>query len=388
MIKSIKVMLKPNNKQLTKLFMFAGSSRFAYNWALARQQEHYANGGKFLSDNLLRKEFTQLKKKEELNWLFSISNNVTKQAIKDCCIAYKRFFKGLADYPTFKSKRKSKPSFYQDYEKIKFTGTHVKLEGFAGSSKRNKQTLNWVRLAEKNRIPFGDSVTYSNPRISFDGLNWWISVGVESDINYANTPQSEGIGIDVGIKDLAVTSSGDVFKNINKSGQVRKIEKKQRRLQRQVSRKYQLNKSGERYKKTNNIIKVQKCLLKVTRRLTNIRHNHLHQITSELINRKPKFIVIEDLNVTGMMKNKNLAKSIQQQSFYEFRRQLTYKSLWNDIDLVIADRWFPSSKLCNACGQLNRDLKLSDRIYRCSCGQEIDRDFQAALNLKQYGEPA
>ena len=179
MIKTYKVMLKPNNKQLTKLFQYANTARFAYNWAIAKQQENYENGGKFLSDAELRKQFTQLKKTDEYRWLNEISNNVTKQAIKDACNAYKDFFKGLTKYPKFKTKKKSKPSFYQDPLKIKFTKTHVKVEGFAVSKKKNKQKINWIRLAEKDRIPYGENTKYVNPRFTFDGLNWWVSVGVE-----------------------------------------------------------------------------------------------------------------------------------------------------------------------------------------------------------------
>ncbi|MFY0516536.1 RNA-guided endonuclease InsQ/TnpB family protein [Lysinibacillus sp. UGB7] len=384
-VKSIKAMLKPNNRQRTKLFQYANTSRFAYNWTIAKQQENYKNGGKFISDSELRKAFTQLKKMDGYEWLHEISNNVTKQAIKDACSSYKRFFKGLAKYPRFKSRRKSTPSFYQDNEKIKFSATHVKVEGFSSSKKKNKQQLNWIRLAEKHRIPFDEPVKYMNPRITFDGLNWWVSVSVESASK--DTPlQSEGVGIDLGLKELAVVSDHMVYKNINKSSKVRKLEKKKRRLQRKVSKKYQYNMEGGRYKKTRNLIKSEKHLLKVSRKLTNIRHNYLHQVTSTIVNRKPKFIVLEDLNVSGMMKNKHLSKAIQQQLFYEFRRQLEYKSNWNHIPFILADRWFPSSKLCSSCGDIKKDLKLSDRLYQCHCGNYIDRDYQAAINLKQYGE--
>ena len=167
---------------------------------------------------------------------------------------------------------------------------------------------------------------------------------------------------------------------------MKKLEKKKRVLQRSISRKYNMNKRGESYKKTSNIIKREKELLKVIKRLTNIRQNHLHQLTSEIIKRKPSFICIEDLNVSGMMKNKHLSKAIQQQSFYEFKRQIEYKARWNNIPVIIVDRFFPSSKLCSCCGEIKKDLKLSDRIYRCDCGNIIDRDYQASLNLKQYGE--
>ena len=379
----MKVQLRPNNKQLTKLFQYAGCTRFAYNWTIAREQENYKQGNKFLSDNELRKEFTQLKKQENYKWLNKISNNVTKQAIKDACNSYKRFFKGQSKYPKFKSKKNSKQSFYQDNVKIQFTDTHVKVEGFAVNKKKNKQKLNWIKLCEKGRIP--TNCKYMNPRITCDGLNWWLSVGVEVDDN-KSIPTNEGIGIDLGLKDLAICSDGNTYKNINKTNKVKKIEKRKRRLQRSISRKYNMNKEGVRYKKTSNIIKREKELLKVIKRLTNIRHNYLHQVTSEIVKRKPSFICIEDLNVSGMMKNKHLSKAIQQQGFYEFRRQIQYKSEWTNIPVIIADRFFPSSKLCSCCGEIKKDLRLSDRIYRCDCGNIIDRDFQASLNLKQYGE--
>ena len=383
MLKSVRVQLRPNNKQLTKLFQYAGCARFAYNWAITREQENHKQGNKFLSDNELRKEFTQLKKQEDYKWLNSISCNVPKQAIKDACNSYKRFFKGQSKYPKVKSKKHSKQSFYQDNVKIQFTDTHVKVEGFAASCKKNKQKLNWIKLHEKGRIP--TNCKYMNPRFIFDGLHWWLSVSIEVDGNNG-VPTNEGIGIDLGLKDLAVCSDGNTYKNINKSPKVNKIEKRKRRLQRSVSRKYNMNKEGERYKKTSNIVKREKELLKLTKRLTNIRRNHLHQTTSEIVKRKPSFICIEDLNVSGMMKNKHLSKAVQQQGFYEFRRQIEYKSAWNNIPVIIADRFFPSSKLCSCCGEIKKDLKLSDRIYKCDCGNIIDRDFQASLNLKRYGE--
>ncbi|MDD6401166.1 MAG: transposase [Lachnospiraceae bacterium] len=383
MIKTIKVMLIPNNKQITKLFQYAGTARFAYNWALAREQENHENGGKFISDNDLRKEFTTLKHTDEYAWLNNVSNNVTKQAIKDACESYKRFFKGLSKFPKYKSKKKSKPSFFQDPIKIKFTDTHVKVEGFAISKKANKQKLNHIRLAEHNRIPT-DCKCY-NPRITFDGINWWISVGIDTDECKSKLNKS-GIGIDLGIKDLAICSDGNTYKNINKSQIVKKLERRKRRLQRSISRSYEKNKKKGKYCKTNNVIKKERLLLKVNHRLSNIRNDYLHQTTTEIVNRKPRFICIEDLNVSGMMKNKHLSKAVQCQGFYEFHRQLEYKCKDKGIQLIVADRFYPSSKLCSCCGNIKKDLKLSDRIYKCDCGNVIDRDFQAALNLKAYGE--
>ena len=382
-IKTIRVMLLPNNKQSTRLLQYADAARYAYNWALGREQENYKNGGKFISDGDLRKEFTQLKKTEEYAWLNNISNNVTKQAIKDACKAYKDFFKGYTKFPRFKSKKRSVPKFYQDNVKIQFTDTHVKVEGLTSFKKKNKQKLNWVRLSERGRIPI--DCKYYNPRFKYNGLNWYVSVGIECECS--NTiPSSEGIGIDFGIKDLAICSDGYIYKNINKFQKIKKLEKQKRRLQRFISRKYEKNKKGRKYCKTCNIIKSEKQLLKLNHRLTNIRQNSLHQISNDIVKRKPSFICIEDLNVKGMMKNSHLSKAIQQQCFREFRRQVTYKSEWNNIHVVIADRYFPSSKLCSCCGSIKKDLKLSDRVYTCECGNIIDRDYQAALNLKRYGE--
>ena len=383
MVKAKKVMLIPNNVQQTKMFQYAGAARFAYNWALAREKENYEKGGKFISDTELRKEFTRLRNSDEYAWLLKISNNVTKQAIKDACIAYKNFFKGLQKYPRFKSKKKSMPKFYQDNIKIQFSDTHVKFEGFSASKKANKQKLNWVRLAEHGRIP--TDAKYMNPRISFDGLNWWISVCIEFP-DCKESLNGDGIGIDLGIKDLAICSDTNKYRNINKSQSVKKLEKRKRRLQRSVSRKYEQNKKKGKYCKTHNIVKNEKLLLKVNHRLTNIRKNYLSQTTSEIVNRKPRFICIEDLNISGMMKNRHLSKAVQNQGFFEFRKQLEYKCDDKGIQLIVADRFYPSSKLCSCCGKIKKDLKLSDRTYRCDCGNVIDRDFQASLNLRTYGE--
>ena len=376
-------MLIPNNVQQTKLFQYAGASRFAYNWALAREKENYEKGGRFIPDTKLRKEFTRLRNSDEYAWLLNVSNNVTKQAIKDACSAYKNFFKGLQRYPRFKAKKKSMPKFYQDNIKIQFRDTHVKFEGFSFSRKANKQKLNWVKLAEHGRIP--TDAKYRNPRVSFDGLNWWISVCVEFP-DCRDRSNHDGIGIDLGIKNLAICSDGNTYKNINKSQTVKKLEKCKRRLQRSVSRKYEHNKKGGSYCKTNNIVKKEKLLLKVNHRLANIRKDYLNQTTSEIVNRKPRFICIEDLNVSGMIKNRHLSKAVQNQGFFEFRKQLEYKCNDRGIQLIVADRFYPSSKRCSCCGKIKKDLRLSDRTYKCECGNVIDRDFQASLNLKAYGE--
>lgn len=379
-------MIIPNNKQQTRLFQFAGTARFAYNWALEQEKKNHEAGGKFLSDNDLRKSFTQLKHKEKYNWLYTISNNVSKQAIKDAVEAYKRFFKGVAKFPRYKSRKRNAPSFYVDPLKIKFTDTHVKLENIAKSKKHSRQCANWFRLAEANRIP--TDCKYFNPRIRFDGLNWFLTVGIEENTEPKQCT-NDGIGIDLGVKDLAICSFGKVYKNINKTKRIKLLKKKSRRLQRKISRKYLKNKKGESYQKTRNIIKSEKKLLKITHRLTNIRENYIHQATTEIIKREPSFIVMEDLNVKGMMKNKHLAKAVQEQKFYEFYRILQYKCDWNGIKFITADRLYPSSKQCSVCGNKKKVLKLSERVYHCEhCGTVIDRDLNASVNLYNYGKLA
>lgn len=206
MLKTVQVMLIPNDKQRTRLFQFAGSARYAYNWALSEESKNHAEGGKFLSDYELRRRFTKYKNEPENQWLYTISNNVCKQAVKDAVKAYENFFMGLAKHPKYKSRKHSKPSFYADPVKIKFTATHVKLESIAQSKKRNRQSANWFRLAEHDRIPV--STKYANPRITFDGLNWFLTVGIECEVPKPIAGTNEGIGIDVGVKDLAICSSG------------------------------------------------------------------------------------------------------------------------------------------------------------------------------------
>lgn len=371
MIVSMKVRLEPNRKQNTKLFRNSGTARFIYNWTLAKQEKNYKSGGKFISDNDLRKELTQLKKTDELKWLNTVSNNVAKQAVKDGCDAYKKFFKKLAEKPRFKSRKKSKPSFYNDNEKIKFTPTHVQLE-----------KLGKVKMSERNRIPTDSK--YSNPRIGFDGMNWYVSVGVLWNPEEMELTD-ESIGIDLGIKDLAICSNGMTFKNINKTRTIRKKEKKLRRLQHRVSRKYQMNKEGVSYVKTRNIVKLEKRIRKAHKTLDNIRTDYRHKATTEIVKTKPSRIVMETLNVKGMMKNRHLSKAVAQQGFFEFKTMMRYKAERSGIEFVEADKWFPSSKTCSDCGYEKPKLSLSEREFNCeSCGSVIDRDKNASRNLSAY----
>jgi len=372
MITALKVRLEPNNKQKGKLFQSAGVARWAYNWTLAKQEENYQNGGKFIFDGNLRKELTQLKKTEELKWLNNYSNNITKQAVKDACDAYYKFFNKLSAKPKFKSRKRSPPKFYQDTEKIKFKNGKVRLE-----------KIGWVRLSEKDRIPQG--VKYTNPRVKFDGVHWYVSVGIEKE-QEAVELSDESIGIDVGIKNLAVCSNIDTpFKNVNKSKKVRKLEKKLRRLQRKVSNKYEKNKEGRSYVKTSNIVKLERNIRKLHKRLDNIREDNRHKVTTAIAKTKPSRIVMENLNVSGMMKNKHLSKAIAKQGLYKFKQTMQYKCLKYGIEFVEADKWFPSSKTCSECGYVKNKLSLSEREFRCECcGISIDRDKNAAVNLSRY----
>lgn len=368
MILAKKVRLYPSEIQEQKLWQSVGTARFIYNWTLAKQEENYKNGGKFIPDGTLRKEITQLKK-NELNWLSDVSNNVAKQAVKDACDAYKRFFKGLSGKPRFKTKKRSKKSFYNDNVKLKVKDNKLV----------NIEKIGWIKTNEQ--LPIG--VKYSNPRISYDNKYWYISVGIEQEENQEELTDIS-LGIDLGVKDLAICSDGTVYKNINKTYIVRKIEKRLKRLQKQVSRKYEKNKKGKEYVKTKNIIKLEKQIQQVHRRLANIRNNYLHQTTTNIVKTKPYRVVIEDLAVSNMMKNKHLSDAIRKQGFYEFKRQLEYKCKFRGIELVVADRFYPSSKTCSHCGEIKKDLKLKDRVYKCRCGFTIDRDLNASINLSKY----
>lgn len=373
MILAKKVRVFPTKEQEHQLWKSAGTARYVYNWVLERQEENYENGGNFIEDGDLRKEITQLKK-TELKWLNDVSNNVAKQAVKDACNSYKRFFKKQSGFPRFKSRKRSKPSFYNDNMKLKVKNKLVLLE-----------KIGWVKT--KEQIPM--NCKYKRPTISFDGKYWYLSVGIERE-NLTVELTDESIGIDVGIKDLAICSNGMKFKNINKTARVRKIKKRLKRLQKQISRKYENNKRkvGEnsyQYIKTNNIKKLEKEIKLVYRRLNGIRGNHLHQATTKIVKTKPSKVVIETLNIKGMMKNRHLSKAIQEQCLSEFHRQIKYKCEIYGIDLIEADKWYPSSKICSECGHKKTKLSLSERTYICEeCGAVIDRDFNASINLSKY----
>ena len=376
MIKSFKVRLEPTKEQIEMMFKTAGCARFVYNWCINFQKERYENGEKFVSAFGMSKYLTALKNDGEHDWLKEVDSMSLVQGCTDACTAFKNFFRGCKKgqkigYPKFKSKKHSKPSFMPNYDRIRFNESQVRLP-----------KIGMVKLSRKNYVPIVKK--YSNPRVTFDGLNWYISVGVEEP-DYISSELNGTIGIDLGVKDTAILSTGKKYKNINKTAHVKRIEKRLKKLQRQVSRKYECNRQGNQYIKTNNIVKLEKEINKLHKRLANIRNNYNHNITAEIVNMNPQRIVIEDLNIRGMMKNRHLSNALGKQGLYEITRQLEYKCKHRGIELVKADRWYPSSKTCSNCGHIKKDLKLSDRTYICpNCGAVIDRDLNAAINLANY----
>ena len=392
-----KVRLYPTAEQEKKMYQHYGGMKFIYNWGLGKNIEHYKKTGKTKSAATLGKELTQLKKKPEYSWLNEVSNATLKEALRDLDDAYKRFFetqkktkgyskskikraalynKKLTNYdllghPKFKTKKKNDVKFYTRYDKVAFADGLVKLE-----------VIGKVKYKSNLPIPEGK---YLNPRIKFDGKYWVLTFAVEIN-DMENLDLTDlSLGIDVGVKDLAICSNGDVFKNINKTHEVKRLEFKLRRMQRQVSRKYEKNKNGDKFVKTNNIRKLEKQIKKVHSKLANIRQNHIHQATNSIVKTKPYRVVMEDLNVSGMMKNKHLSKAIQQQCLFEFARQMKYKCKKYGIEYVEANRWYPSSKTCSCCGNVKKDLKLKERIYVCDhCGMVLDRDWNASINLAKY----
>ena len=373
MIKSIKIRLSPTKEQEELMFQSVGIARFAYNWGLSKWEEMYKEGLK-PSKAKIRKEFNNsIRKNDDFKWLYNVSGQITAQAFADLEDAYKNFFDGLAQRPKFKNKKKSKKSFYVRYDAIKFSNNRVNIE-----------KIGKVKYSSNYKIPKLDK--YTNPRCHFDGKYWYLTFGFEHGESQASLNEDLSIGIDLGISHLAIVNHLDnPIKNINKSKEVRRLKKKLKRLQRQVSRKYEMNKKGSKFVKTNNIIKLERQIKLVHRRLNNIRNNHIHQATSKIIKLNPYRVVMEGLNVSGMMKNKHLAEKIAEQKFYEFKRQMKYKCQFNKIEFSLADRWYPSSKACSHCGNIKKDLKLSDRTYICNeCGLVIDRDKNASINLGNY----
>lgn len=373
MIKTINVRLYPTEEQINLMHKHIGSMRFIYNWALARQIDNYKVDGKKLSVTDLGKELTILKNTEGYEWLYEVSNATLKESIRDLDKAYKNFFNG-SGFPKFKSKRKSEPKFYSRYDKVYFKNENVNLEKIGKIKYKSDYNVDLTIINK-----------FINPRVSFNGRVWILSVGIEVPIE--NIELSElSIGVDLGIKQLAITNIDDLdTNNINKSNKVKKIKRKLKKLQRQCSRKYELNKKGVCYQKTKNIAKTELKIKNLHNKLRNIRLNHIHQTTSKIVKTKPFRVVMEDLKVSNIMKNKHLSKAIAEQGFNIFLNQMKYKCEKYGIEFVQVPTFYPSSKTCSHCGSIKKDLKLSDRVYKCQCGFTCDRDKNASYNLANYG---
>ena len=384
LLRAYKTEIKPTQQQIQKINQSIGICRYLYNSYLVKNKElyqQYKDGlidkkQSFMSANDFDKYINhEVKTLEEYNWINSCGSKARKKAICNAETSYKRFWKGQSKFPRFKKKSKSDVKLY--FPK------NNKTDWKAERHRINIPTLGWIQLKEKGYIPTKTIV--KSGTVSKKADRYYVSVLIEVEEKY-QVNLNEGIGIDLGLKDFAICSNGKTYKNINKTKKVKKIEKKLKREQIKLSRKYESLKERNK-KEGGNATRqnIQKQIVKVQKlhqRLTNIRENSLNQSVNEIIKQNPSFITIEDLNVRGMMKNKHLAKSISKQGFNMFRVKLNNKCTVLGIELRIVDRFYPSSKLCHSCGQIKKDLKLSDRIYKCDCGYEEDRDYNASINLR------
>lgn len=388
--KAFRIRLHPNNKQETMMSRYAGAARYVYNWTL---DQFYKNH--IYDEHAIRKAFTQYKKLPGNEWLNDISNDVLKQSIRDACAAWDRHKKGLADKPRYKSRDKSQPSFYQDTCKIKFTEDRVRIQKLSKSKRKSRDVVNWVKLAERNRVPL--DAKYYNPRFTFDGEYWYLSIAIEvsDEPGLSNKPKSDGIGIDLGVKSLAIVSDGTSYPNLNKTDYLKKLEKRKKRLQRSIFRKYTANnpglakagnnfKKGKRYRRSRNTEKAIKKFKRASNRITNIMHAYLLDVVRTILSKNPEYVALEDLNVKGMLKNHKIAKSLAGQRFGLFRDLMEREATKHGIEIGFVNRWYPSSKTCSRCGHVKHDLTLADRTYVCpQCGLTIDRDLNAAINIRE-----
>ena len=372
--RAIKIKLFPTREQEKLLWQSVGTARFAYNWAKKFADTYYRLYKKSLNAGNARKHFTKLRNHKKYAWLKEVSSEIPQQAIKDYFEALDKFFKKVSGYPRFKSRKRSAVSFYHSNAKFTVSDNVIKLE-----------KIGKIRMKDDNRLPRGnykrDKIKVCNPRVKYNGKYWYISLCVENKYEKCKLDKDLSVGIDL----ATVSNFEKSFGNINKTQRVRRLKKQLRRLQRQVSRKYEKNRSGNRYLKTNNIMKLERKIKLLHKRLSDIRLNYLHQVTISIAKTKPYRIVMEDLNVKGMMKNKHLAQAISEQGFAKFIELMKYKAEKFGIEFIQADRFYPSSKICSHCESLKKDLKLSERIYHCSCcGFTIDRDKNASINLANY----
>ena len=376
MLKSFKTEINPTEEQKARIRRTIGICRYVYNFYLGHNKALHDNGEKFMTGKSfslwLNNEY--IPNNPDKTWIREVYSKAVKKSIEDGCTAFTRFFKHQSDFPKFKKKGKSDVKMY-------FVRNNPK-DCQCERHRLKIPTLGWVRIKEKGYIPTTkDGYMIRSGTVSVKAGRFYVSVLVEiPDVNIGNN-SNEGIGIDLGLKDLAIVSNGKTYRNINKSAGLKKLEKQLIREQRSLSRKYENLKKGESTQRAN----IQKQKLKVQKlhhKMDNIRTDHINKTIAEIVKTKPSYITIEDLNVKGMMKNRCLSKAVASQKFYEFRTRLKAKCDENGIELRVADRFYPSSKTCHHCGSVRKNLKLSDRIYRCECGYVADRDLNAALNLK------
>ena len=380
MIVSYKIEINPTQTQIQKINQTIGTCRYIYNFYLATQKERYEHGEKLQSAMDFSKWLNNyyLPQHEELSWIKEVSSKSVKQSITNAYGAYQRFFKKQSKFPKFKKKGKSDVKMY-------FVKTDAKAIIYCERHRIKIPTLGWVRLKEKGYIPTTKSgLVIKSGTVSEKAGRYYVSVLVDVPQKEVEELTNQGIGVDLGIKDLAICSDKQVFENINKSKEVKRLEKKLKREQRSLSRMYESKRKGESAQK--NIQKQKRKVQRIYHRLDNIRTDYINKTIAKIVKTKPSYITIEDLNISGMMKNRHLSKAISQQKLYEFRTKLINKCHQNNIELRIVNRWFPSSKICNRCGNIKKDLKLSDRTYICTCGYVADRDYNASLNLKACKE--
>ena len=376
MLKSFKTEINPTEKQKVIIHRTIGTCRYIYNFYLFHNKELHGHGEKFMSGKLfsvwLDNEY--LPKHPEYSWIREVSSKSVKHSIESACTAFLRFFNHQSGFPKYKKKGRSDVKMYF----VRNSPTDCLCE----RHRIKIPTLGWVKLKEKGYIPTSkDGYVVRSGAVSMKAGRYYVSALVEIPDTVPDGNLNEGIGIDLGLKKFAVVSNGKAYKNINKTARIKKLEKKLRQEQRKLSRKYKNLKKGETAQRTN----IQKQKLKVQKiyqRIDNIRTDYMNKIIAEIVKNKPSHITIEDLNVSGMMKNRHLSKAVASQKFYEFQTKLKAKCIENGIELRIVDRWYPSSKTCHCCGHIRKDLKLSERVYRCDCGFIEDRDFNAALNLR------
>ena len=376
MLKSFKTEINPTSEQKVKINRTIGTCRYIYNLYLSHNKTLYDKGEKFMSGKSfsvwINNEY--ITNNPDKGWIKEVSSKSVKKSIEDGYIAFKRFFKNQSGFPKFKKKGKSDVKMYF----VKNNPTDCRCE----RHRINIPTLGWVRLKEKGYIPTSkDGWVIKSGTVSIKAGRYYVSVLIEVPDTEITNNSNEGIGIDLGLKDFAIVSNGKTYKNINKSARLKKLEKQLHREQRCLSRKYENLKKGGVTQRAN----IQKQKLKVQKlhqKMENIRTDYINKTIAEIVKTKPSYITIEDLNVKGMMKNRHLSKAVASQKFYEFRTKLKNKCDENGIELRIVDRMYPSSKLCHCCGAIKKDLKLSDRIYKCDCGYMADRDYNASLNLR------